>query len=137
MASKKKWKQKYRDAVQDGVNGWLKAQELETRIREKDGVIEWRSADCDAYKKDIDRLRGVIEDMEEERNCLRTKAADYDSAKATFDMREIELGMVNKKHEELKQENDGLNLCIHKLRKVIDALQDEITLLKKEESNDQ
>ena len=130
MASKKEWKRKYRDAVQDGVNGWHKAQEEEC-------VSQFKTKEIEERNKEIDRLRGVIDDMEKERDCLRIKAAEYDSAKATFDMREIELGMVNKKHEELKQENDGLNLCIHKLRKVIDALRDEITRLKKEESNDQ
>ena len=57
MASKKKWRQRYYDAVQDYFcKDRLEVQELQARIRQKDEVIKQQTADFEALKKEVDAL---------------------------------------------------------------------------------
>ena len=57
MASKKKWRQRYYEAVKDNL---CEVQELKVRIRQKDEVIKQQNADFDAFRKDIDQLNLCI-----------------------------------------------------------------------------
>ena len=53
MASKKKWRQRYYDAVQDNL---CEVQELEARIRQKNEVIKRQTVDFEALRKEVNAL---------------------------------------------------------------------------------